>query len=303
MSLSISQLTKKYGSQKAVDAISFEVSSGEIVGFIGPNGAGKSTTMKVITGFLSDFEGSVSVLGIDVREHPLEVKKRIGYLPEHNPLYVDMYVHEYLRFIARVYKLTTHVSSQIQSVIKRTGLVKEQHKKIHTLSKGYRQRVGLAAVLLHNPDVLILDEPTTGLDPNQIVEIRNIIAEIGTHKTVLLSTHIMQEVEAICNRVIIINNGKIVANNDSHAIKIESQKNTTTVFVEFIEQCSIELLQQIPHVIDVVNVSEKKWLISSSQNDDIREYIFNFAVAHKLTVIAMQIQEKSLEQAFHDLTR
>ena len=302
MSISISNLTKHYGSQKAVDDISFEIQSGEIVGFIGPNGAGKSTTMKVITGFLSEFEGSVSVLGIDVHANPIEVKKKIGYLPEHNPLYLDMYVHEYLRFVARMYKLTGAVSSQIAGIIARTGLAKEQHKKIHALSKGYRQRVGLASVLLHNPDVLILDEPTTGLDPNQIVEIRNIIAEVGTQKTVLLSTHIMQEVEAICNRVIIINNGKIVANNDSQTIKTDAQQSKATVLVEFLEPCSQELLQQIPHVQNVVSVSDTKWLLTPSESDDIRQYIFNFAVAHKLTVIAMHIQEKSLEQAFHDLT-
>lgn len=303
MSISISNLTKHYGSQKAIDDISFEIQSGEIVGFIGPNGAGKSTTMKIITGFLSEFEGSVSVLGIDVHANPIEVKKKIGYLPEHNPLYLDMYVHEYLRFVARMYKLRGTISSQINAIVTRTGLVKEQHKKIHALSKGYRQRVGLASVLLHNPDVLILDEPTTGLDPNQIVEIRNIIAEVGTKKTVLLSTHIMQEVEAICNRVIIINNGKIVANNDSQTIKTDAQKSNATVLVEFIEPCSRELLQQIPHVHDVVSVSDTKWLLTPSKSDDIRQYIFNFAVAHKLTVIAMHIQEKSLEQAFHDLTK
>ncbi|MFW5852321.1 MAG: ATP-binding cassette domain-containing protein, partial [Bacteroidota bacterium] len=248
MTISVSHLTKKYGSQKAVDDISFEINTGEIVGFIGPNGAGKSTTMKVLTGFLSEFEGTVLIHGLDVTQHTTEVKKRIGYLPEHNPLYLDMYVREYLRFVAKMYG-AAHTKNHIQAIIQRTGLEKEQHKKLSQLSKGYRQRVGLASVLLHDPDVLILDEPTSGLDPNQIVEIRNIIADIGKEKTVMLSTHIMQEVEAICNRVIIVNNGVIVANNDSKSIKSGISQKQATVLVEFVEECSREQLLRIPDVL------------------------------------------------------
>lgn len=225
MSISVQNLTKTYGTQKAVDDISFEIPSGEIVGFIGPNGAGKSTTMKVITGYLSDFEGKVLVNGKDVRTNALDVKKEIGYLPEHNPLYPEMYVREYLSFIARIYGLGKNIENAVNEIIERIGLTKEQHKKISELSKGYRQRVGLASVLVHNPKVLILDEPTTGLDPNQLVEIRNIIETEGKSKTVILSTHIMQEVEAICDRVIVINNGKIVANdtalNVAHNMSLE----------------------------------------------------------------------------------
>jgi|SRR5690554_4832340 len=302
MTISVSNLTKKYGSQKAVDDISFEINTGEIVGFIGPNGAGKSTTMKVLTGFLSDFEGTVHVHGLDVTQHTTEVKKRIGYLPEHNPLYLDMYVREYLRFVAKMYS-APHTKNRIHEIIQRTGLEKEQHKKLSQLSKGYRQRVGLASVLLHDPDVLILDEPTTGLDPNQIVEIRNIIADIGKEKTVMLSTHIMQEVEAICNRVIIINNGVIVANNDSQSIKSGLSQKQATVLVEFVEECSREQLLRIPDVLDVVAVNTHTWLLQQHTEKDIRKSIFKYAVDENLTVISMQIQEKSLEQAFYDLTK
>lgn len=219
MSISVKNIVKTYGTQRAVDGISFEIPSGEIVGFIGPNGAGKSTTMKIITGFLSDFEGEVLVNGIDVRQNPIEVKKIIGYLPEHNPLYLEMYVKEYLMFVAKIYGLNKNTEGIVNDIIKRVGLEKEVHKKISMLSKGYRQRVGLAAVLVHDPKVLILDEPTTGLDPNQLIEIRSLIEAEGKSKTIMLSTHIMQEVEAICDRVIIINNGHIVANDTAENIK------------------------------------------------------------------------------------
>ena len=219
MSISVKNIVKTYGTQRAVDGISFEIPSGEIVGFIGPNGAGKSTTMKIITGFLSDFEGEVLVNGIDVRQNPIEVKKIIGYLPEHNPLYLEMYVKEYLMFVAKIYGLNKNTERLVDDIIKRVGLEKEVHKKISMLSKGYRQRVGLAAVLVHDPKVLILDEPTTGLDPNQLIEIRSLIEAEGKSKTIMLSTHIMQEVEAICDRVIIINNGHIVANDTAENIK------------------------------------------------------------------------------------
>lgn len=219
MSISVKDVVKIYGAQRALDGISFEVSSGEIVGFIGPNGAGKSTTMKIITGYLSEFEGEVLVNGLDVKKDALAVKKMIGYLPELNPLYPEMYVREYLEFIARTYRIDKPIAEAVDDVIVRTGLTKEQNKKIHMLSKGYRQRVGLASVLIHDPQVLILDEPTTGLDPNQLLEIRDLIGEVGKTRTVLLSTHIMQEVEAICDKVIIINNGRIVANDTAENIK------------------------------------------------------------------------------------
>lgn len=219
MSISVKDVIKIYGTQRALDGISFEVSSGEIVGFIGPNGAGKSTTMKIITGYLSEFEGEVLVNGLDVKKDALAVKKMIGYLPELNPLYPEMYVREYLEFIARTYRIDKPIAEAVDDVIVRTGLTKEQNKKIHMLSKGYRQRVGLASVLIHDPQVLILDEPTTGLDPNQLLEIRDLIGEVGKTRTVLLSTHIMQEVEAICDKVIIINNGRIVANDTAENIK------------------------------------------------------------------------------------
>lgn len=230
MSISVKNIVKTYGTQRAVDGISFEIPSGEIVGFIGPNGAGKSTTMKIITGFLSDFEGEVLVNGIDVRQNPIEVKKSIGYLPEHNPLYLEMYVKEYLMFVAKIYGLNKDAENIVDEIIKRVGLEKEVHKKISMLSKGYRQRVGLAAVLVHDPKVLILDEPTTGLDPNQLIEIRSLIEAEGKSKTIMLSTHIMQEVEAICDRVIIINNGHIVANDTAENIK--KDKSLEEVFHE-----------------------------------------------------------------------
>ena len=230
MSISVKNIVKTYGTQRAVDGISFEIPSGEIVGFIGPNGAGKSTTMKIITGFLSDFEGEVLVNGIDVRQNPIEVKKSIGYLPEHNPLYLEMYVKEYLIFVAKIYGLNKDAENIVDDIIKRVGLEKEVHKKISMLSKGYRQRVGLAAVLVHDPKVLILDEPTTGLDPNQLIEIRSLIEAEGKSKTIMLSTHIMQEVEAICDRVIIINNGHIVANDTAENIK--KDKSLEEVFHE-----------------------------------------------------------------------
>ncbi len=301
MSISVKNLTKKYGSQTAVDSISFEIASGEIVGFIGPNGAGKSTTMKVITGYLSEFSGELQIAGLNPQEDSLAVKKKIGYLPEHNPLYTEMYVKEYLQFISGIYSIS-NVKEKIAEIIELTGLTKEQHKRIGDLSKGYRQRVGLASVLIHDPEVLILDEPTTGLDPNQIVEIRNLIAQVGKEKTVMLSTHIMQEVEAICDRVIIINNGKIVANDKSKSIKQNAQETKATILVEFLQDCSQKLLQNIPNVEEIIALSDKKWLLKPSVDEDIREQVFNFAVKENLTVISMQIQEKSLEEAFRDLT-
>ncbi|MDR2964075.1 MAG: gliding motility-associated ABC transporter ATP-binding subunit GldA [Bacteroidales bacterium] len=301
MSISVHNLTKYYGEQKAVNDISFEVQSGEIVAFIGPNGAGKSTTMKIITGYIADFEGTVQVNGLDVRTQALDVKKIIGYLPEHNPLYLEMYVREYLEFMLRAYEIPPPFTLTIDAVIEQTGLQQEQHKKIGALSKGYRQRVGLAAVLIHNPKVLILDEPTTGLDPNQIIEIRNLIAEVGKERTILLSTHIMQEVEAICNRVIIINNGSIVAND--HAAGIKQSAAKPPLLVEFLEATSLADLQTISGAGVVMHISDNRWLIQAAGNDDIRKHIFNFAVQHSLTVLSMHEQEKTLEEVFQQLTK
>ncbi|MCL2328263.1 MAG: gliding motility-associated ABC transporter ATP-binding subunit GldA [Bacteroidetes bacterium] len=301
MSISVKNLTKLYGEQKAVNDISFDVQSGEIVGFIGPNGAGKSTTMKIITGYISQFEGNVQVDGLDVRSQALEVKKLIGYLPEHNPLYVEMYVREYLEFMARSYNMPKPYKPAINAVIEQTGLQLEQHKKIGALSKGYRQRVGLAAVLIHNPKVLVLDEPTTGLDPNQIIEIRNLIANVGKEKTILLSTHIMQEVEAICNRVIIINKGIIVANDKAEQIK-QQNETQSTLLVEFLENTTLALLQTIDGVETALQISANQWLVKPQNNTDIRKNIFDFAVKNSLTVLSMQVQERTLEEAFQQLT-
>lgn len=232
MSITVQNLTKIYGTQRAIDSLNFTIKKGEIVGFLGPNGAGKSTTMKIITGFLSATEGSAEVAGLNVTEQPIEIKRKIGYLPEHNPLYVDMYVREFLHFMGSLYRINSKkLKSRVAEIIELVGLSLEQHKKIGQLSKGYRQRVGLAHALIHNPEVLILDEPTTGLDPNQLVEIRNLIKEIGREKTVILSTHIMQEVEALCERVIIINRGKIVADRTVADI-LKEGKTVETMFRE-----------------------------------------------------------------------
>lgn len=232
MSIKIQNLTKTYGTQKAVDNISFEVHKGEIVGFLGPNGAGKSTTMKILTGYIPSTEGSAEVNGFDVKSQPMQVKKSIGYLPEHNPLYLEMYVREFLEFIGSLYGLKgAELKNRIEEVIELVGLSLEKHKKIGQLSKGYRQRVGLAQAMIHNPEVLILDEPTTGLDPNQLVEIRNLIKEVGKNKTVIFSSHIMQEVEALCDRVVIINRGKIVA--DGNLAELKGERAMEEVFREF----------------------------------------------------------------------
>lgn len=303
MSIVVSNLTKKYGDQKAVDAISFSIKKGEIVGFIGPNGAGKSTTMKVITGYIKNFTGEVSVNGHNVIADHHVVKQNTGYLPEHNPLYVEMYVREYLLFIANMYSLKENKQQIIDEIIELTGLAKEQNKRISALSKGYRQRVGIASSLIHNPEVLILDEPTTGLDPNQIVEIRNVIAAVGKDKTVLLSTHIMQEVEAICDRIIIINNGKIVADDETAKIKSDNKTSQNNILVEFSDTITQDLLMSIGGVTEVSNPEGNKWIISSTSGIDVRKDIFNLAVKHNNAVLSSQLVEKSLEDIFRDLTK
>jgi len=299
MSVKVSGLTKVYGEQKAIDSISFEVKSGEIVGFIGPNGAGKSTTMKIITGYLPATAGEVFVNELDILNNSIEIRRQIGYLPEHNPLYPEMYIKEFLEYSAGIYKIKA-TKTLIDNIIELTGLGREQHKRITALSKGYRQRVGLAQALIHNPSVLILDEPTTGLDPNQIVEIRNLISEIGKEKTVMLSTHLMQEVEAICDRIIIINQGKIVADEQRSTIQNVTKQKFMSFIVEFDNSVNITDLEAIQSVEKVVSVDDKKFIIQS--DTDVRKNVFNFAVQSNIVVLSMQKKEKTLEEIFQELT-
>ena len=302
MSIVVQGVTKLYGVQKALDNVSFEVKTGEIVGFIGPNGAGKSTMMKIITGFIPASSGTVSVNGLPVEDDNPEVKKQIGYLPENNPLYTEMYVREYLGFVASIYRTGSSLRKQTDSIIELTGLSPEQNKKIGSLSKGYRQRVGLAQALIHNPAVLILDEATTGLDPNQIIEIRNLIKEAGKEKTVMLSTHIMQEVEAICDRVIIIDKGIIVADEDKINIYSKIKRPKQVIQVEFDKETSESSLSEIKNVKSVKNVRNNLWLIEAESEEDIRPSLFNFAVKNNLTVLSLNKQESNLEDVFRQLT-
>ena len=300
MSIEVKNLAKIYGEQKAVNDISFTVNAGEIVGFLGPNGAGKSTTMKIITCFLSSSEGSVSVCGFDVNENPMEVRKNIGYLPEHNPLYLDMYVHEYLQFIGGLHNVA-NVKDRVKEVIELTGLTVEQNKQIGQLSKGYRQRVGLAQALIHDPKVLILDEPTTGLDPNQIVEIRKLIKEIAKEKTIIFSTHIMQEVQALCDRAIIINNGEIVADESVQMLQQVSDDQVVNI-VEFEEEVNESLLSSIQGVIEVKKLEGARYEVVSGKID-IRSAIFSVAADNKLPLVGLKQQEGSLEHIFQTLTK
>lgn len=302
MSLQAINVTKKYGKQKALNSVSFEIKTGEIVGFLGPNGAGKSTMMKIITGYIHQNSGDVLVNGTNTKDDIKSIKKQIGYLPEHNPLYLDMYVKEYLSFIANVYEIKGSVKSKVDGVIDLTGLSVEKNKKIGALSKGYRQRTGLAAALIHDPEVLILDEPTTGLDPNQIIEIRDLITKVGKEKTVMLSTHIMQEVEAICDRVIIINEGEIVAENYVSKIQEISQHKKQAVTVEFLTEVKISELMYINGVENVVPTSKNTYILETSQNNDIREDIFNYAVSNNIILLSMYRKEKSMEDVFRELT-
>jgi ABC-2 type transport system ATP-binding protein len=301
MSIDIKQVTKIYGQQKALDEVSFQIETGKIIGFLGPNGAGKSTLMKIITGFIPPTSGEISVESLDVTENSMEIRRLIGYLPENNPLYPDMYVKEYLEFIAGIYQLG-NVRAAVSEMIEKTGLTLEYKKKIGELSKGYRQRVGLAQALIHNPKVLILDEPTSGLDPNQIVEIRNLIGELGHDKTIMLSTHIMQEVEAICDRIVIINRGKIVADGTSEAIQQQVSANKQVIVVEFNEPVDSGKLSAIKGVSSVQKVNGNVFLLESSSQFDIRQDVFNFAVQNQLAVLTMQVKEKSLEDVFYELT-
>ncbi len=299
MSVSVKDLTKEFGTQKAVDNISFEANKGEVLGFLGPNGAGKTTTMKIITCFLPQSSGQVSVCGHDVEEEPIAVRKRIGYLPEHNPLYKEMYVKEYLNFVARLHKVSKP-KSRIDEMIQLTGLEREQHKLIGTLSKGYRQRVGLAQAMIHNPDVLILDEPTSGLDPNQLAEIRSLIKEIGKEKTVIFSTHIMQEVQALCDRVVIINKGKLVANDPISVLKQRIFGRQITIAL-FDQNVSTEKLLNIKEVEDAEMIEENRWQLYSTT--DIRKTLFQFAVQEKINLLELYPQTSTVEDVFQKLTR
>jgi ABC-2 type transport system ATP-binding protein len=302
MSIKVNNVTKLYGAQRALDNVSFEVNTGEVVGFLGPNGAGKSTMMKILTCFIPQTSGSASVCGYDVVEESLEVRKQVGYLPEHNPLYVDMYVKEYLEFIAGLHQVK-NVKQRIAEMIEITGLQVEQKKKIGALSKGYRQRVGLAQALIHDPKVLILDEPTTGLDPNQLAEIRNLIIKVGKQKTVMLSTHIMQEVEAVCNRVIIVNNGEIVANDVTSVLQNSQTKNKQFITVEFDKEISAKELKNISGVFDVKNIKGNIWQIEIHGDKDLRNDVFQYAVQNGLAVLTLQREEQRLEDVFKELTK
>lgn len=297
MSIEVKDISKSYGEQKALDAVSFSIKKGEIVGFLGPNGAGKSTLMKILTTFLTADEGTAAVNGSDVSAQQKAVQKSVGYLPEHNPLYLDLYVREYLSFNADVYKSP---KSRIEEVIQLTGLTPEAHKKIGALSKGYRQRVGLASALLHDPEVLILDEPTTGLDPNQLVEIRELIKNIGRDKTVFLSTHIMQEVEAICDRVIIINNGKIVTDKKLNNLVRDKEQ---LIEVEFDYRVEEQLIQTLPHLISYKNTHDFTWELVFSTEKDMRPAIFDFAHDNGLKTLQLNLKNKNLETVFREMTK
>ena len=302
MSISVTALTKIYDTQKAVDNISFELKKGEIVGFLGPNGAGKSTTMKIITGVLPATSGKVVVCGFDVQDHPMEVHKRVGYLPESNPLYYEMYVREYLEFSAGIHKLGKDRGKLIEEMISRTGLGKEAHKKIGALSKGYKQRVGLAQAMLHNPEVLILDEPTSGLDPNQIIEIRDLIKNIGAEKTVLLSTHIMQEVQAMCNRVIIINNGQIVADDSIENLQQTNTKQDVLI-VAFEKDIDIALLKELANAEQCENMGSNKWKLVTKDPENLRREVMQWAVKYDINISSLQAQTDTLEDVFRTLTK
>lgn len=297
MSIEVKDISKSYGAQKALNNVSFSVKKGEIVGFLGPNGAGKSTLMKILTTFLIADEGTASVNGHDVTTEEKAVQKSVGYLPEHNPLYLDLYVREYLAFNADVYNVA---KSRIEEVIQLTGLTPEAHKKIGSLSKGYRQRVGLATALLHNPEVLILDEPTTGLDPNQLVEIRDLIKNIGKDKTVFLSTHIMQEVEAICDRVIIINKGEIVTDKKLNNLVQDSQQVIEVEFDTAVEEAKLKTLENL---VIAKNVQGHIWELTFSTDKDMRPVIFDFAQNNGIKTLQLNLKNRNLESVFREMTK
>jgi ABC-2 type transport system ATP-binding protein len=300
MSIVVSNVTKIYGPQKAVNDISFTAANNEIVGFLGPNGAGKSTTMKIITGYLTADAGKAVVNDINVNDEPVEAKKQIGYLPEGNPLYYEMYVREYLQFMGQIHEVKIGLKSRIEEVIDLTGLQPESNKKTSQLSKGYKQRVGLAAALLHDPKILILDEPTTGLDPNQIVEIRQLIKELGKNKTVLFSSHILQEVESICDRVIIISKGKIVADDKLGNLQ-SSNKNLHIILVEFGKKTDVQLLKDLPGV-EQVHEGENQYQLQTSDPERVKKQLLEFSLHKDLDIVSLKTQSKSLEEVFRNLT-
>ena len=300
MSISVTNLSKNFGAQKAVNNISFKIGKNEIVGFLGPNGAGKSTTMKMITGFLKPDEGSIEVCGISVQNQPTATQRKIGYLPESNALYLDMYVKEYLSFVGSIYKID-NLQSSVNDVVELVGLTKEAHKKIGQLSKGYKQRVGIAASLVHNPEVLILDEPTSGLDPNQIIEIRDIIKRLAENKTVIFSSHIMQDVEAICERVIIINKGQIVADDQLINLKNKTNENQM-VSVEFKEKIASSLFSGFKDCISIKEISQNKFNFETSHAESIRKQIMELCLSNNLNIVSLNSESNNLESVFKSLT-
>ena len=301
MSIIVQNVTKQYDTQLALNDVSLTIGKGEIVGLLGPNGAGKSTLMKIITCFIPPTKGTVSVEGYDIWEQSMEVRKRVGYLPEHNPLYLDMYVKEYLGFVGGIHHLKgQELNKRIDEMIEMTGLGVEMHKKIGALSKGYRQRVGLAQAMIHNPSVLILDEPTSGLDPNQLIDIRNLIRDLGEEKTVLLSTHIMQEVEALCDRIIIINKGVVVANDNIENLTKESDN---VLVVEFDGEVTIEMLRNIVGLKMAKHIKDSQWILESKADLDIRQDLMRWALNNNLIIKSMQREETSIEECFQKLTK
>jgi len=302
MSIIVENITKLYGKQKALDQVSFTVEPGQVVGFLGPNGAGKSTMMKIISCFIPQTDGRVTVDGFDVNDQPVEVRRNVGYLPEHNPLYLDMYVKEFLTFVGGIQLPKADISKRVKEMIDITGLGPEQSKKIGALSKGYRQRVGLAQSMIHNPSVLILDEPTTGLDPNQLVEIRQLIRTIGKEKTVILSTHVMQEVEAICDRVIIINKGKIVADDTTQLLQ-QQAADQGVIIVEFDKTVQEGLLKKVNGLVSAELIRTNTWKLKGRKGTDIRQEIFRFSNENGLSILTLQKEESNIESVFHQLTR
>ena len=302
MSIEVKNISKQYGKQFALDDVTFSIGSGEVVGFLGPNGAGKSTMMKILTTYINPTMGDAWVSGYHVADDSMEVRKKVGYLPEHNPLYLDMYVREYLDLVAGLYRVKGK-KKRIEEVIELVGLGIESHKRIQELSKGYRQRVGLAQAIIHDPEVLILDEPTSGLDPNQLVDIRNLISTLGKEKTVMLSTHIMQEVEAICDRVIIVNKGRIVADKDAKTIVASSSTLSQVVVVEFGEETLTQDLQSIPGLVDLVHITGNTFEIGGADNMDMRKAIFDWAVENKRSILSQNVKQRSLEEVFKELTK
>ncbi|MGL4363822.1 MAG: gliding motility-associated ABC transporter ATP-binding subunit GldA [Bacteroidales bacterium] len=303
MSIKVVNVSKIYGGQIALNHISFEVGQGQVIGLLGPNGAGKSTMMKILAGFIPPSSGEVFINELDIAKHSLEIRRMIGYLPEHNPLYLDLYVKEYLRLLTDVYKLPKSSDKQVAELVELVGLGDEQHKKIGQLSKGYRQRVGLAQALLHNPSILILDEPTAGLDPHQLLTIRSLIMEIGKEKTVILSTHIMQEVEAVCQQVMIIKQGSIVAHGTPQDVRRQNEAQKRIIEIEFADVIEESIFEQIPNIENVQKTTSKNYFITSMTQQDIRPLLFQLSVNKGYTIIKMQVHEKPLEEIFRTLTK